>query len=66
MLQVCTEVSEAETGILCEAARELQQCMVPLMSLKGDDIVEATPLRSAKEKQGPSPTPEEEGLLPWQ
>ena len=62
-LQACTEASGAETGILCEAARELQQCMAPLMTLRGDYIVEATLLRPTKEGLGPLPTLEEETAL---
>ena len=33
------------------------------MSLKGNDIVEATLLRPMNEEQGPSPTPEDEATL---
>ena len=62
-LQACAEASGAKTGILCKAARKLQQCMAPLMTLKGDDIVEATLLRPTREEPGPSPTPEEEATL---
>ena len=62
-LQVCTEVSVAKTGILCEAARELQQCMAPLMTLNGDDVVEASLLRPTGKELGPSPTPEEKTTL---
>ena len=45
------------------AARELQQCMAPLMTLDGDDIVEASLLRLNGEEPGSSPTPEEEAVL---
>ena len=62
-LQACTEASGAKTGILCEAAREQQQCMAPLMTLSGDDIVEASLLRPTGEELRPSPTPEEETAL---
>ena len=63
VLQVCTEASRAKTGILCGAVRELQQCMVPLMTLNGDDVMEASLLRPADEELGPSPTPKEETSL---
>ena len=53
-LQVSTEASGAKTGVLCEAARELQQCMASLMTLNRDDIVEAF-LRPAGEEPEPSP-----------
>ena len=58
-LQACTEASGSKTGILCEAARELQRCMSPLMTLNGDDVVEASLLRPIEEESGPFPTPEE-------
>ena len=45
------------------AARELQWCMAPLMTLKGDDVVEASLLRPTGEVLGSSPTPEEEAAL---
>ena len=63
MLQECAEASGAKTGILCEAARELQQCMTPLMSLNGEGVVEASLLRPTGEELGPSPTLEEENIL---
>ena len=62
-LQACTEASGSKTGILCETARELQQCMVPLMTLIGDNVVEASLLRSTGDELGPFPTPEEETAL---
>ena len=37
--------------------------MTPLMTLNGDDIVEASQLRPTVEEPGPSPTPEEEAAL---
>ena len=46
-----------------EAARELQKCMPPLMTLNGGDIEEASLLRPAGEEPGPSPTLEEEASL---
>ena len=62
-LQACAEALGAKTGILCETARELQQCMTPLMTLNGDDIVEASLLGLTREEPGPSSTPEEEAAL---
>ena len=62
-LQVCAEASGAKTGILCEAARELQQCMVHLIILSGDDVVETFLLRPTGGELGTSPTPEEEIAL---
>ena len=62
-LQECAEVSQAKTGILCEADMELQQCITPLMTLKGDDIVEAILLRPTRGEPGPSPTTEEKTTL---
>ena len=37
--------------------------MAPLMTLNGDDVMEASLLRSVKEESGHSPTPEEETTL---
>ena len=62
-LQTWAEASGNKTGILCEAARELQQCMAPLMTLNGDNIVEASLVRLTWEELGSSPTPEEEPTL---
>ena len=62
-LQTYTEASGAKTGILCKAARELQQCLAPLMTLSGDSVVEASLLRPTGEESGPFPTPEEETIL---
>ena len=62
-LQACNEASGAKRGILCKAARELQQCMAPLMTLNGDNIVEASLLRPTREELGSSPSPEEEVVL---
>ena len=42
VLQACTEASRAKTCILCRTVRELQQCMAPLMTLNGDDVMEAS------------------------
>ena len=50
-------------GILCGATRELQQCMAPLMTPSGDDVMEVSLLRPDEEESGPSPTPEEEATL---
>ena len=62
-LQAYAEASEAKTAILWGAARELKQCMAPLMTLSGDNVMEASLLRPAEEELGPSPTPEEETAL---
>ena len=37
--------------------------MSPLMTINGDDVMEASLLRPVKEESGPSPTPEEETTL---
>ena len=37
--------------------------MAPLMTLSGDDIIEASLLKHTKEECGASPTPEEEAIL---
>ena len=63
-LQTYTEVSRAQPGVLCGAVRELQQCMAPLMTIKGDDVMEASLLGPKEEEPGPSPTPEGEAALP--
>ena len=63
-LQPCTWASGTETVFLHDAARELQQSMAPLMTFKGDDIVEATLLRPTEEESRTSPTPEQEANLP--
>ena len=63
VLQAYAEASGAKRGILCGAIRELQQCMVPLMTLNGDDVMEASLVRPADEESGPSHTPEEETTL---
>ena len=61
--EACAEASKAKQGVLCRAVREFQQCMAPLMTINGDDIMEASPLRPVEEELGPSPTPEEETTL---
>ena len=63
-LQACTKRLWALTGVLCNCVRELQRCMVPLMYLSGNEIVEASLLEPTGEEHGTSPTLEEEaGLL---
>ena len=62
-LQACTEVSGARTGVLCDSAQELQRCMAPLMTLSGDNIVEASLLKHTGEEHGRSPTLEEVAAL---
>ena len=54
-LQACTEGSGARTGILCDLAQEFQKCMAPLMTLSGDNIVEASLLKSRGEVHGSFP-----------
>ena len=63
VLQACARESSCPTGVLCEAARELQWCMAPLLALNGDKIVVASLLQSVKGECGTSPTPEEEAVL---
>ena len=41
-LQTCAERSGMLTRVLCDSAGELQRCMAPVMSLSGDEIVEAS------------------------
>ena len=60
VLQTCAEASAAKTGILYTAVRELQQCMSLLMTLNGDDVMEASLLRPVEEELRPFPTPKEE------
>ena len=62
-LQACTEESGAEWGVLCLAIRELQQCMAPLMTINGDDMMEASLLGAGEEESGPTPTLDEEIAL---
>ena len=56
---LCREVRE----VLCDAAWDLQRCMVPLMHLEGDEIMEALLLGPADDRPGMSPTLEEEAVL---
>ena len=37
--------------------------MAPLMTINGDDVMEASLLGPVEEQSGPSPTPEEEAIL---
>ena len=62
-LQAHAEESGCPTGVLCEVARELQQCMAPLLALNGDEIVGASLLQSMEGECRTSPTPEEEAAL---
>ena len=57
------EESGFPTGILCVAARELQQCMTPLLVLNCNKIVGASLLKSIEGECGASPMPEEEASL---
>ena len=49
--QACAQESGAPTGVSCYAAWELQKCMGPLMTLSGDDIVEASLLKPTQGKE---------------
>ena len=62
-LQACAERLGVPTGVLCDVVWKLQRCMAPLMSLSGDDIVEASLLEPAGEEHRTSPTLEEEAFL---
>ena len=48
--------------VLCDAAQDLERCMVPMMCLDGDEIVEASLLGPADGVPKTSPTPEEEAV----
>ena len=63
VLQANVEESGCPTGVLCEAARELQWCMTPLLALNRDEIVEASLLQSLEGECGTSPMSEEEAAL---
>ena len=62
-LQAHTKESGYPIGVICDVARELQQCMAPLLALKGDEIVEASLLQPVEGECRTSPTPEEEATL---
>ena len=59
-LQHCMEVP---SRVLCDVAWDLQRYMVPLMHLKGDDILEASLLRATDNEPGASLTHAEEAAL---
>ena len=63
VLQACAEESGSPSGVLCDVAQEIQWCMDPLLILNGNEIVEASLLRTVKGECGTSPTPEEEVTL---
>ena len=42
------------SGVLCDAAQDLQRCMAPFMCLKGDDILEASLLGANDNEPGTS------------
>ena len=63
VIQACAKESGAPTGVLCDAVQEPQGCMVPVMALNKDDIVEASLLKSTEEEHGISPIPEEKAIL---
>ena len=54
-LQACAKELGAPVGILFDAVHELQRCMAPLMTLRGDDIVETFLMKPTEEEQGPPP-----------
>ena len=62
-LQFHAEESGCHAGVLCDAVRELQWCMPPLLALNGDEIVEASLLQPMEGEHGTSPMPEEEATL---
>ena len=62
-LQHCAERSGMPPTVLCHAAWDLQRCMVPLIHLDGDEIVETLLLGPTDNAPGTSPTPEEEAVL---
>ena len=62
-LQAHAEESSCPMGVLCEAARELQWYMAPLLILNEDETVEASLLQSVEGECGTCPMPEEEATL---
>ena len=62
-LQCYTERSGMLPSVLCDAAWDLQRCMVPLMHLEEDEIVEVSLLRPVSKGPGTSPNLEEEAVL---
>ena len=62
-LQHCAERSRMPSRVLCDAAWDLQRCMVPLMHLEGDEIVEALLLGPTDDGPRTSPTLAEEAVL---
>ena len=63
VLQACAEASRVKSGVLCGAVRKFQLCMVLLMTINGDDVMETSLLGLVEEAPGPSPTLEEESAL---
>ena len=61
-LQAHAEESGCPAGVLCDAGRELQWCMAPLLALSGDEIVEAS-LQPVEGECRTSLTPEKEATL---
>ena len=57
-LQAHMEESSCPTGVLCEAARELQLCMALLLVLNEGEIVEASLLQSMEGECRTYPLPE--------
>ena len=64
-LQACAEELEVPTVIVCQSVQELQKCTAPLMTLSGDDIVEASHLKPMGEEHGTSPHTGGGSCSPW-
>ena len=62
-LQAHIKESSCPTGVHCEGARELQQCMALLLALNGDVMVEVSLLQSVEGEHRTSPMSEEEATL---
>ena len=61
--QHCVQKLGVPSEVLCDAAWNLQRCMVPLMHLKGEDILGTSLLGAADNEHGMSLTLEEEATL---
>ena len=61
--QAHTKESECPTGVLCEAAWELQLCMAALLVLNSNEIVEPLLQKAVEGECGTPLTPEEEAAL---
>ena len=54
--QHCAEKLGVSSRGLCDVAWDLQRCMVPLMHLQGEDILETLLLRATDDDPRASPT----------